>query len=51
MRHLYCPKCGARLGERQAGDDGAVLCFGSLYTIGAIRDALTGMVPASSDAL
>lgn len=24
MRHLYCPKCGARLGERQAGDDGAV---------------------------
>jgi hypothetical protein len=23
-----------------AGQDGVVLCFGSLYTIGSIRDAL-----------
>ena len=42
---------GVRTALELAGDDGAVLCFGSLYTIGAIRDALTGMVPASSDAL
>lgn len=26
-----------------AGKDGAVLCFGSLYTIGAIRDAMNAM--------
>jgi folylpolyglutamate synthase/dihydropteroate synthase len=24
----------------KAGDDGVVLCFGSLYSIGDIRDAL-----------
>ena len=31
---------GVRLAVTLAGNDGAVLCFGSLYTIGAIRDAL-----------
>lgn len=29
-----------KLAIRQAGADGAVLCFGSLYSIGAIREAL-----------
>ena len=24
MRYVYCPNCGAKLGEKQAGDDGAV---------------------------
>ena len=24
MRYVYCPQCGAKLGEKQAGDDGAV---------------------------
>ena len=31
---------GVKLALELAGTDGAVLCFGSLYTIGAIRDAL-----------
>ena len=26
-----------------AGEDGVVLCFGSLYSIGSIRDALVEM--------
>ena len=31
---------GVRTARRLAGQDGMVLCFGSLYSIGAIRDAL-----------
>ena len=31
---------GVRTAMEKAGKDGAVLCFGSLYSIGAIRDAL-----------
>ena len=31
---------GVRLAREKAGSHGAVLCFGSLYTIGTIRDAL-----------
>ena len=31
---------GVALAKALAGTDGAVLCFGSLYSIGAIRDAL-----------
>ena len=31
---------GVRLAMELAGSDGVVLCFGSLYTIGSIRDAL-----------
>ena len=31
---------GVALALREAGENGAVLCFGSLYTIGAIREAL-----------
>jgi len=31
---------GVRLAVDLAGEDGAVLCFGSLYTIGAIKEAL-----------
>ena len=31
---------GVRTAMEKAGTDGAVLCFGSLYSIGAIRDAL-----------
>ena len=31
---------GVALALREAGESGAVLCFGSLYTIGAIREAL-----------
>ena len=31
---------GVRLALEQAGEKGVVLCFGSLYTIGAIREAL-----------
>ena len=33
-------KEGVALALREAGEKGAVLCFGSLYTIGAIREAL-----------
>ena len=33
-------KEGVALALREAGETGAVLCFGSLYTIGAIREAL-----------
>lgn len=33
-------KEGVSLALREAGETGAVLCFGSLYTIGAIREAL-----------
>ncbi len=31
---------GVQLARQKAGKDGVVLCFGSLYTIGATRDAL-----------
>ena len=31
---------GVKLAVEKAGDDGVVLCFGSLYTIGDIRNAL-----------
>jgi dihydrofolate synthase/folylpolyglutamate synthase len=31
---------GVKLAVELAGEDGAVLCFGSLYTIGAIKEAL-----------
>ena len=31
---------GVRTAMESAGKDGVVLCFGSLYTIGVIRDAL-----------
>ena len=33
-------EAGVALALEKAGKDGVVLCFGSLYTIGAIRDAL-----------
>ena len=33
-------KAGVELALREAGGAGVVLCFGSLYTIGAIREAL-----------
>ncbi len=33
-------EAGVRLALEKAGKDGVVLCFGSLYTIGATRDAL-----------
>ena len=38
-----CPTIedGVRTAMEKAGSDGVVLCFGSLYSIGAIRDALT----------
>ena len=36
---------GVREALSLAGDDGVVLCFGSLYTIGAIRDALAEILP------
>ncbi len=32
--------CGVQLAVEKAGKDGVVLCFGSLYTIGDIRNAL-----------
>ena len=31
---------GVQLAVQKAGKDGVVLCFGSLYTIGDIRNAL-----------
>ena len=34
-------EAGVRTAIEKAGIDGVVLCFGSLYSIGAIRDALT----------
>ena len=34
---------GVRKAMEFAGEEGAVLCFGSLYSIGAIRDALVEM--------
>ncbi len=33
-------EAGVKLALQKAGKDGVVLCFGSLYTIGATRDAL-----------
>ena len=36
-------EAGVAMAVELAGKDGAVLCFGSLYTIGAIRDALMEM--------
>ena len=35
--------CGAARAIELAGKDGVVLCFGSLYSIGAIRDALQAL--------
>jgi dihydrofolate synthase/folylpolyglutamate synthase len=32
---------GVRTAKKLAGKDGVVLCFGSLYSIGDIRDALS----------
>ena len=34
---------GVRTALELAGEDGVVLCFGSLYSIGSIRDALLEM--------
>lgn len=34
---------GVRTAVRLAGKDGVVLCFGSLYTIGSVRDALRNL--------
>lgn len=34
---------GVHLAVERAGKDGVVLCFGSLYTIGSIKDALDAM--------
>ncbi|MGN0999911.1 MAG: bifunctional folylpolyglutamate synthase/dihydrofolate synthase [Faecousia sp.] len=39
---------GVRTAKRLAGQDGVVLCFGSLYSIGAIRDALEPAQSGSS---
>ena len=39
---------GVREALSLAGDDGVVMCFGSLYTIGAIRDALADILPAAA---
>ena len=33
-------EAGVATAKEKAGKDGVVLCFGSLYSIGAIRDAL-----------
>ena len=33
-------EAGVKLALEEAGEAGVVLCFGSLYTIGAIKDAL-----------
>ena len=33
-------EAGVRLAREKAGTDGVVLCFGSLYTIGSIKEAL-----------
>ena len=30
---------GVKMALKIAGDDGVILCFGSLYSIGSIRDA------------
>ena len=35
-----CIEDGVRQARALAGSDGVVLCFGSLYTIGAIKEAL-----------
>ena len=34
---------GVRLAVEKAGEDGVVLCFGSLYTIGSIKEALDAL--------
>ena len=34
---------GVKLGLREAGADGVILCFGSLYSIGSIRDAFVAI--------
>jgi dihydrofolate synthase/folylpolyglutamate synthase len=36
-------EAGVRLAREKAGQDGVVLCFGSLYTIGSIKEALDAM--------
>ena len=35
---------GVRTALKKAGKDGVILCFGSLYTIGDVRNALLGML-------
>jgi len=37
---------GVKTALELAGKDGVVLCFGSLYSIGSIRDALLSLTPA-----
>lgn len=39
---------GVRTAMELAGKDGVVLCFGSLYSIGTIRDSLYEMLPGQS---
>jgi folylpolyglutamate synthase/dihydropteroate synthase len=34
---------GVRTARELAGTDGVVLCFGSLYTIGSIKEALDNL--------
>ena len=36
-------EAGVVLAREKAGDDGVVLCFGSLYTIGSIKEALDAL--------
>lgn len=36
---------GVKLALREAGADGVILCFGSLYSIGSIRDAFVAIQP------
>ena len=38
-----CIEDGVRLARKKAGADGVVLCFGSLYTIGSIKEALDAL--------
>ena len=38
---------GVKTALELAGSDGVVLCFGSLYSIGSIRDALSSLQAAS----
>lgn len=36
---------GVKLALKEAGTDGVILCFGSLYSIGSIRDAFVAIQP------
>jgi folylpolyglutamate synthase/dihydropteroate synthase len=38
-----CIEDGVRKARQLAGTDGVVLCFGSLYTIGSIKEALDNL--------